>query len=119
MLEYQDKIFNKLCLMQKNKNDSDLDKDEIEAYQLLEAKPNDSIISLGNAVPTGFANFSINQNINIDTKFYRELIDLEAKLQGHQIDKSGINSIMTQLYKSSNFSMSYDQIEDSYETMQS
>jgi len=46
--------------MQKNKNDSDLDKDEIEAYRLLETKPNDNIISLGNAVPTGFANFSIN-----------------------------------------------------------
>jgi len=60
MLEYQDRIFNKLCLMQKNKNDADLDKDEMEAYRLLETKPNDNIVSLGNAAPTGFANFSIN-----------------------------------------------------------
>ena len=96
-LEYQDRIFNKLCLMQKNKKDADLDKDEMEAYQLLESKPNDHILSLGNAVPTDFANYSVNQNINVDSKFYRELIDLEAKLQGHNIDEPGISSIMTQL----------------------
>ena len=96
-LEYQDRIFHKLCLMQKNKNDADLDQDEKEAYQLLESKPSDNILSLGNAVPTDFANFSVNQNINVDSKFYRELIDLEAKLQGHRIDESGIDSIMLQL----------------------
>ena len=33
--QYQEKIFNKICLMQKNKNDADLDEDEIQAYQFM------------------------------------------------------------------------------------
>lgn len=54
----------------------------------------------------------------MDSKFYREIISLEAKQQGHgDLDDLEIDNILEQLEKANGYNISYDQVEDSYETM--